>query len=130
MRRLTMRDLGATACIAAAAMLYSFQAGNVTGGELDGVRLSGGLIFLLALMACAANGQQVTEGGYARLMSIVGGSILALTIIVLITGNRPVLDVTFGLIIAMWAVTTVRHALGKHLAERPVYATQRSAWRM
>jgi hypothetical protein len=129
MKRLTMRDLAATACIAGATVIYWLHAVADTGGGLTGSRIGGVVIFMLGLMACSANGQQVTEGGYARLMSIAGGVALAIGVVVLITGSGAWLTAMFVLIVAMWVVTTVRHAMGMHLAEQPIYATQRSAWR-
>ncbi len=115
--RLTVKDAAGTGAVAIAGYLYAWHAAGTEAAVVGSVRWLAVALLALGVLACATGGDTLLSvDGYSRVMSWGGALATALTIAATVTGSERVLTalaVTIGL---LWLVTTVRHALGIHLA--------------
>jgi subtilisin family serine protease len=90
---------------------------------LGGVRTGAAAVLLVSIGMCAVGnadaGQPTMHDPYVRTMAGIGVAILAAAVVALITGSEVSLLVETGLVLTMWVVSTVRHALAAG-GSRPV----------
>jgi hypothetical protein len=116
--RLTWHDAVATVLVAAATALYlAFRAG-VDAAFVSGPRVLAVVVFVLGVSACAAGGGGVVpadahdaQTAWTRAFGVHGAIAFVLMLLVLITANTGLLAVLTGLVVLLWLVTTVRHAI-------------------
>ena len=110
--RLTWKDAGATAAVAAAGGLYAWHVGSPDLTFVGSTRWVLAAVFLLGVAACATGGSYSTTGAYTAVMSTAAVATFALLLAGLVTGSGTALALLTALIGLMWLVTTVRHAFG------------------
>ncbi len=116
--RLTLRDAAATLLVAAAAGLYwGFRTG-VDVPLVSGPRVLAVALFGLGVSACALGGGGVVpaadgsaETAWTRTFGVHGAVAFVLMLLVLFTANTGLLAALAGLVVLLWLVATVRHAI-------------------
>jgi hypothetical protein len=118
--RLKWRDGLATLFVAGAAVFYALW---VTGTAMPGMstRAAGWIVFGLGWAACTSNKNELTVmygvGGrraplpYVVIASILGAVALVAGIIALVSANEAMLATLVAAMVALWAMSTVRHAI-------------------
>lgn len=120
--RLTWRDGLASLFVTAAAVLYALWLTGAGGAGMS-TRAIGALVFGLGWAACASNKAGVTAvygaaGGrshapmaYIVMASLVGLIALVAGVITLVSANEAMLGTLVAGMVALWAMSTVRHAI-------------------
>jgi len=119
---LTWRDARTTLLVAAAAVVYVLW---LTGGALQGMstRALGAVVFGLGWAACTSNSAQMAvvyavgshrrvPVAYVVIASLLGFVALAAGVITLVSANEAMLATLVAAMIALWVLSTVRHAIG------------------
>jgi hypothetical protein len=114
--RLTRRDGIATLAVAAVAALYWAYRSGTDLSLLSGPRALSIAVFVLGVTACAIGGNTIGPGQdkqprWAQIYGIHGALAFVLMVLVLITGSSTLLAVLVGLVLLLWLLTTVRHAV-------------------
>jgi hypothetical protein len=74
-------------------------------------RWSAFILLMVGLAMCAMGGKNVAfDNTYMKVMAVVGGLALLIGILGVITGSKIYMYIIAIMIIAMWLVTTIRHA--------------------
>ena len=130
--RLTWRDGVASLFVAAAAVLYGLW---LTGTAMTGtsIRVLGAVVFAFGWLACTSNAAEmaVVYGAgcnrhapmaYVVPASLIGGVALVAGVMTLVTASEAMLAILVAATVALWAMSTVRHAIAGETPEinRPV----------
>jgi hypothetical protein len=123
--RLTRKDLVATISALGVSLVTLAVLGESGWPLLGGVRTGAVAVLLVSMGMCAVGNAATGEppsmrDPYVRFMAGVGVAILVAAIVALVTGIETWLLVETTLVVSMWVVSTVRHALG--LGSRPAAA--------
>jgi len=118
-RRLTLKDLVATAVLAGAGALYAWHLQAPAPGLLQSTRFLSLVLLVLGVVACAIGGSYATAGRYPVVMSWVAAAALALSVAGMASGQESVLGALALVLGLMWLVTTTRHAMGLHPQPAP-----------
>lgn len=107
---LTRRDLAATVLTALAVLVFAavHQGWNVPLVG-DSVRWATVAVLVLGMGTCALGSPSVDRG--TRVLAALGIAALALAIVALVTGSLTALSLLVADYVALWAVSTFRHAL-------------------
>jgi hypothetical protein len=118
--RLSWRDALATGFVTVAAMLYALW---LTGTGMSGsTRVIGGMVFVLGWAACTSNKAEMTyvygppgrkrpPMAYVVVASVMGFAALTAGVITLVSASEAMLTVLVSAIVALWAMSTLRHTL-------------------
>lgn len=117
---LTWKDGLATVFVGAAVVLYVLFLGGTTIAGLSGPRALGVAIFALGVGACYTSRSQMQDvygvGGrprppllYVVLASVLGAVMLVAGIIAILSGSTAALATLTVAMVALWAMTTIRH---------------------
>jgi hypothetical protein len=112
---LTRKDLVATLSAIGVTLVTMAVLGEWGWPLLGGVRAGAAAVLLVGMGMCAVGNAVAGEAPsmrdpYVRFMAAVGVAILVAAIVAIVTGAEAWLVVETGLILAMWLVSTVRHA--------------------
>jgi peptidoglycan/LPS O-acetylase OafA/YrhL len=94
-------------------LLGSYRTGTLALGILGQAMCAGGARDVMSLKK---------NGGYIAAMSVLGGGALVLVVVGLITSSEPVFVALWAVILGMWIVSTVRHAVQPTTAATPAAA--------
>ena len=113
--RLTRRDAFTTLVMAACTavllavtrgwdwpLLGSYRTGTLALGVLGQAMCAGGARDVMSMKK---------DGGYIAAMSVLGGGALVLVIVGLITASEAAFVALWAVILGMWIVSTIRHAI-------------------
>jgi len=122
--RLTWRDAVATVCVAAAGLLYALWLSDTEVAGMSGARAGGVAVLLLGLMASVVAvvfgvGEGLLRANklYLLVTSLIGLAALVAGVIVLVNESEPMLGALVGTTVALWLISTIRHAMsvsGRH----------------
>lgn len=73
----------------------------------------GSLVLLVVGIAGCAIGSRTVPGAGFNPVAILGGLAFVLAVVGIITGGKVVFELLAGVIILLWAVTTIKHAFLK-----------------
>ncbi len=120
--RLTWRDGLATLLVAAATLLFVLW---TTGTALAGTstRAVGAIVLALGFVGCTsdraemagvygADGRHRAPMGYVVVASVLGTVALVAAVLAVAVGSEAMLATLVGAMIALWTMTTIRHATG------------------
>lgn len=138
--RLTWRDGVATVAVAAAGGLYALW---LTGAGMTGTstRVLGAIVFALGWVGCTSNKAAMVEVfgvdaprraplSYVVTASLVGAVALVVGVITIVTGNEVMLASLVIAMIALWAMSTVRHLIAGQAPRQASRSATRSADRI
>jgi dipeptide/tripeptide permease len=120
--RLTWKDGLATVFVAAAVTLYALWLTDTAAIDLSTRALSG-IVLGLGFAGCMTVGNRMTEVfgagktrstplGYVVVASAAGGVALVAAIVALAAANEVAVAILVGAIVALWVLSTIRHAVG------------------
>ena len=120
--RVSWRDGLATVTTAAAVVLYLLWTNGAAADGLS-VRALSGIVFALGLVACtsdaphmasvyAPGAERTAPTSYTVATTIVGLIALAAGIVAIVGASETALGVLVVAIVALWAMATLRHAVG------------------
>jgi hypothetical protein len=113
--RLTWKDTAATVLTAAIVALYVAFLVDANLPLVSGPRALAGVVLIAGLAACAIGGRSMTadtrHGWVVRISVVLGVVAFISALITMITGSEFVLAMVVGTTVALWLVTTLRHAL-------------------
>ena len=111
---LTRKDAAATALTVLAVLAFA-ATHEGWGVPLvgDSHRWAAGAIGLLGALTCG-QGKPGEKGPLTRLLALLGVVALALLVVALVTGSLTALSLLTADVVVLWAVATLRHALGTH----------------
>jgi hypothetical protein len=121
MMSLTWKDARTTLFVAGAVTVYALA---VTGTAFQGmsIRLVTAIVFGLGMAACMSNGDQVAvvyavgperrvPMAYVVIVSTLGAVAIGAGVIAIVAANEAMLATLVAAVIALWAISTVRHAI-------------------
>ena len=120
--RLTWRDAATTLFMAAVVAIYILHLNGTDGWLVSSTRETAAAIFVLGMFGGCVLGadSDVFQTDrtprtklYAVLASLIGFTALAAGIAAVITGSGVALAILFGATMALWVLSTVRHAFTK-----------------
>ena len=114
---LTRKDLFATLGAVGVTLATLAVLGESKWPLLRSVRTASAAVLLVSMGMCAVGNAAAGEppsmrDPYVRFMAAVGVAILVAAIVAIATGTETWLVVETALVLSMWVVSTVRHALG------------------
>jgi hypothetical protein len=115
---LTWKDGWATVAVGGAVILYALWLTGVG----TSTRVTAGIVFALGFLACLSDTGSMTSvyGAdrehrpplpYVVLTSIAGAAAVVAGLVAIVTGNEAMLAALVVLMVALWLVTTIRHAI-------------------
>jgi hypothetical protein len=110
--RLTWTNEAATVVVAALIFVYAELLARGSVGFIVDPRSMGSIGLISAVFLCPLGGGARASGAWVPVMSLAGIVTLALGIATVVTVSWGVLAAFMIAIFAMWALTTVHHALG------------------
>lgn len=133
--RLRMSDLMATALVAAAAIVYGLWVTDTAFSDTS-TRIMASIVFVLGIAACSSDTAGMASAfgaaGHRRapvlyLVATGSGGVVALVagVAALVTGSGAWLAVLVAAMVAVWALTTVRHLLTPDIGPRKVSDRER-----
>jgi hypothetical protein len=125
---LTWKDGLATVFVGAAALLYVLSQGGTTVAGLSGPRALTVAIFALGVGGCytakshmedvyGVDGRPRPPILYVVLASVLGGVILVAGVVAFSGGGDAALATLTGAMVALWALSTIRHAASRTTPE-------------
>lgn len=121
MMSLTWKDARTTVFVAGAVTVYALA---VTGTAFQGmsIRVVTAIVLGLGMAACMSNGDHVAvvyavgqerrvPMAYVVIVSTLGGVALGAGVIALVAANEAMLATLGAAVIALWVISTVRHAM-------------------
>jgi hypothetical protein len=116
------KDVAATVLTVLVVLVFAATRGGwdvwLVGGSH---RWAAGAIAVLGMLTCGlGSSDRMTRGTATWLLAVLGTAALALTALALATGSLTVLALLVADIVALWAVSTLRHS--RHVPRRPVAA--------
>ena len=117
--RLSWRDGLATAFVAAAGVVYALSPTSAHLPGVSGAKVVAGVVLGLGLAASVTAvvygvgaGLLHAHKAYLAIASLVGLAALVAGVVALATGNESMLATLVAATVALWLLSTVRHAIG------------------